>query len=73
MPRNSVEVIHLQTINIMFTFFENLVKPFPEEIPNSPNLKVPRGTISFENIRFHYGKQTGAIDHLSLKISLEKK
>ena len=38
------------------------------DIPNAPELIVTRGRINFENIRFHYGKQSGVIDDFSLNI-----
>lgn len=31
-------------------------------------LVVPKGAIDFDNARFHYGRETGAIDDLNLKI-----
>jgi len=36
--------------------------------PDAPALKAPQGAITFENIRFHYGKNKGVIDNLSLVI-----
>ncbi len=38
------------------------------DIDNASDLKVTQGRITFENIRFHYGKQGGVIDDLSLDI-----
>jgi len=32
-------------------------------------LAVPKGTIKFDQVRFHYGKETGAIENLSLNIN----
>ncbi|HEU4986559.1 MAG TPA: ABC transporter ATP-binding protein [Rhizobiaceae bacterium] len=39
-----------------------------EDRPGAGEITVDRGEIAFENIRFHYGKQGGVIDNLSLKI-----
>jgi ATP-binding cassette subfamily B multidrug efflux pump len=36
--------------------------------PDARVLKVPRGEIRFENIRFGYGRKTGLIDNLSLDV-----
>ena len=36
--------------------------------PNAKPLKVTSGRISYEDVHFHYGKETGAIDGLSLVI-----
>ncbi len=39
------------------------------DAPSAPALKVDRGAIAYEGIRFHYGKQDGGIiDNLSLSI-----
>ncbi|KQY26760.1 ABC transporter ATP-binding protein [Rhizobium sp. Root482] len=32
-------------------------------------LKAPQGAIAFENVRFHYGKDKGVIDNLSLTVA----
>lgn len=39
------------------------------DIPDAPDLTVSKGAIEFENIRFHYGKQSGVIDDFSLSIA----
>lgn len=39
------------------------------DAPKAGNLKVPNGCIKFENVRFHYGKDGGVIDDLSLDIA----
>jgi ATP-binding cassette subfamily B multidrug efflux pump len=36
--------------------------------PNAGNLKVPTGRIEFRSVRFHYGRDTGAIEQLNLDI-----
>ena len=36
--------------------------------PKAPALQVPHGGITYENIRFHYGKGEGVIENLSLTI-----
>ena len=38
------------------------------DIPGAPALNVTKGRIQYENIRFHYGKDAGVIDELSLDI-----
>ncbi|MDB5588336.1 MAG: multidrug transporter ATP-binding protein [Devosia sp.] len=38
------------------------------DIPNAKPLAVTAGNIHFENISFHYGKDTGVIDNLELDI-----
>ena len=41
--------------------------------PNAGELSVPKGEISFDHIAFHYGKDSGVIDDLSLQISAGEK
>ncbi len=38
------------------------------DTPGAQELVVTQGAISFENVRFHYGKKTGVIDDFSLDI-----
>jgi len=38
------------------------------DVPQAKPLTVDRGEIRFENIRFHYGKESGVIEDLSLTI-----
>lgn len=38
------------------------------DIANAPDLTVTSGRIEFEDIRFHYGKESGVIDDFSLSI-----
>ncbi|MCP4471200.1 MAG: ABC transporter ATP-binding protein [Gammaproteobacteria bacterium] len=38
------------------------------DIKDAPRLVVTRGAIEFENVRFHYGRESGAIDNFSLSI-----
>ena len=38
------------------------------DVKNAANLSVPLGAIEFENIRFHYGKESGVIENFSLAI-----
>lgn len=48
---------------------ETIVKPITlTDVPDAPDLTVRRGAVKFENIRFHYGKEGGVIDHLNLSI-----
>ncbi len=39
-----------------------------DDAPDATELEVPKGAISFENIRFHYGKTGGVIEDLTLNI-----
>jgi ATP-binding cassette, subfamily B, multidrug efflux pump len=39
-----------------------------QDVPDAKSLVVDKGEIRFENIRFHYGKEAGVIDDLSLTI-----
>ena len=48
---------------------ETIVKPVTlTDLPDAPELSVTKGEVRFENIRFHYGKAGGVIDHLDLTI-----
>jgi len=48
---------------------ETIVKPVVlTDMPDAKDLSVAKGAIRFENIRFHYGKDGGVIDHLNLSI-----
>lgn len=38
------------------------------DAPASGNLEVPEGRIQFQSVRFHYGRDTGAIEQLNLDI-----
>jgi len=39
-----------------------------KDVPNAQALKVSKGQISFNKVSFHYGKESGAIDTMSLQI-----
>ncbi len=39
-----------------------------EDMPGAPDIKVTQGEIDFENVRFHYGKQKGVIENLTLSV-----
>ncbi|MGI9505691.1 MAG: ABC transporter transmembrane domain-containing protein, partial [Geminicoccaceae bacterium] len=39
-----------------------------EDAPSAPRLDVTKGEIKYEKVRFHYGKEKGVIDDLSLTI-----
>ena len=41
--------------------------------PGAQDLQVSKGMISFDNIRFHYGKTRGVIDNLSLTVQAGEK
>jgi ATP-binding cassette, subfamily B, multidrug efflux pump len=48
---------------------ETIVKPILlMDKPEAPHLNVSKGGVRFENIRFHYGKSDGVIDHMDLTI-----
>ncbi|MCK7615786.1 ABC transporter ATP-binding protein [Roseibium sediminicola] len=48
---------------------ETVVKPITLiDTPEAGELAVSKGAVAFENIRFHYGKAGGVIDHLALAI-----
>ena len=38
------------------------------DVKNAAELSVPKGAINFENIQFHYGKESGVIENFSLAI-----
>jgi ATP-binding cassette subfamily B multidrug efflux pump len=43
------------------------------DVKNAADLSVPQGAIEFENIRFHYGKESGVIENFSLAIKSGEK
>ena len=48
----------------------------PHDVTDKPvaaKLAVPQGAIRYEDIRFHYGKDKGVIEHLSLDIAAGEK
>ncbi|TYC55881.1 ABC transporter ATP-binding protein [Rhodobacterales bacterium] len=48
---------------------ETVVKPIAlADKRDAVELSVRKGTVTFENVRFHYGKAGGVIDHLDLAI-----
>ncbi|MHA7776985.1 ABC transporter ATP-binding protein [Roseibium sp. M-1] len=48
---------------------ETIVRPVTlTDLPDAQALDVSRGEVRFENVRFHYGKAGGVIDHLNLAI-----
>jgi ATP-binding cassette subfamily B multidrug efflux pump len=48
---------------------ETIVKPILlMDKPEAPPLNVSKGEVQFENVRFHYGKSDGVIDHMDLTI-----
>lgn len=49
---------------------ETLIKtPAVQDKPEAVPAKVIAGAIEFDGVRFHYGKGSGVIDHLSLKVA----
>jgi len=48
---------------------ETVVRPIAlSDVPEAGDLRVSKGAIRFEDVRFHYGKSGGVIDHLNLTI-----
>jgi ATP-binding cassette, subfamily B, multidrug efflux pump len=48
---------------------ETIARPYAVvDRPEAAALTVPEGAIRFENVRFHYGKEDGVIDDLTLDI-----
>lgn len=43
------------------------------DIDNAPDLKVDKGRITFDNVSFHYGENSGVIDQLNLNIKAGEK
>ena len=43
------------------------------DIEDAPQIIADKGAIEFENVRFHYGKESGAIENLSLSIRAGEK
>ncbi|MEP3048258.1 MAG: ABC transporter ATP-binding protein [Roseibium sp.] len=43
------------------------------DVPEAKALTVERGEIQFDNVRFHYGKDSGVIDNLNLSIKAGEK
>ena len=43
------------------------------DVENAPQLTAGKGAIDFENVRFHYGKESGAIEKFSLCIRAGEK
>ena len=39
-----------------------------QDVQDAPKLTVPKGAIAFNDMTFHYGKESGIIDRLNLKI-----
>ncbi len=39
-----------------------------QDVPDAPKLVVPKGAIAFNDMTFHYGKESGIIEGLNLKI-----
>ena len=63
-----------ENIGVVHDGMTMMVKP--HEIVDQPKaqpLDVPQGHIEFEHIGFHYGKASGVIDDLSLKITAGEK
>jgi ATP-binding cassette, subfamily B, multidrug efflux pump len=58
-----------ENIGVVQDGMEMMAKPHDiADLENATDLEVVRGRTEFDNIRFHYGKQRGVIDNLSLTI-----
>jgi ATP-binding cassette subfamily B multidrug efflux pump len=58
-----------ENIGMVYDGMDMLTKPHDiVDAPKAATLKASRGEIRFENVRFHYGKNKGVIDNLSLDI-----
>ncbi len=58
-----------ENIGTVIDGMRTLSKPVDiEDKTNAPALNVPSGGISFENVSFHYGEESGVIDKLNLNI-----
>ena len=44
-----------------------------EDQADAPTLNVPKGAITFEDVGFHYGKESGVMDSLNLQIKAGEK
>ena len=58
-----------ENIGMVYDGMDMLVKPHEiKDATSARTLKADKGEIRFENVRFHYGKNKGVIENLSLDI-----
>ena len=63
-----------ENIGTVFDGMGMMTKPHDiKDHPEAPALPVARGAIRFDHVRFHYGKNKGAIEDLSLDIAAGEK
>jgi ATP-binding cassette subfamily B multidrug efflux pump len=63
-----------ENIGTVFDGMGMMAKPHDiVDTPAAPALQAPRGEIVYDQVRFHYGKQTGVIEDFSLKIEAGEK
>lgn len=59
-----------ENIGVVQDGMDMMVKPHDVvDRPGAGEIVARKGAIEFENVRFHYGKQSGVIENLSLKIA----
>jgi ATP-binding cassette, subfamily B, multidrug efflux pump len=63
-----------ENIGVVHDGMEMMAKPYAiDDVPGARKLQVPSGSIRFENVRFHYGKQRGVIESFNLEIASGEK
>ncbi|MDP9839981.1 ATP-binding cassette subfamily B multidrug efflux pump [Neorhizobium huautlense] len=63
-----------ENIGTVYDGMEMMTKPHDvTDKPAAPKLKVPEGAISYDNIRFHYGKNKGVVENLTLNVAAGEK
>ncbi len=63
-----------ENIGVVQESMETIARPHGlVDVPQAPRLSVPRGEIRFENVSFHYGRDEGVIEGLSLTIQAGEK
>ncbi|MGE7368067.1 ABC transporter ATP-binding protein [Neorhizobium sp. NPDC001467] len=63
-----------ENIGTVYDGMEMMTKPHDvTDKPAAPKLKVPEGAIAYDNIRFHYGKNKGVVENLTLNVAAGEK
>ena len=63
-----------ENIGTVYDGMGMMTKPHDiEDHPEAPALAVSKGAVAFDHVRFHYGKNKGVIEDLSLKIGAGEK
>ncbi|MBN8932343.1 MAG: ABC transporter ATP-binding protein [Rhizobium pusense] len=58
-----------ENIGTVYDGMSMMTKPHDiVDVPKAPQLAAPQGGIRYDNVRFHYGKAGGVIEHLSFTI-----